>query len=715
VGRLESDMACSSRCKSMTCLGLGFSLFLVAIGCVAFAQVFFGSLKQQLVDNVIDLMHIDNTWDTAMYLGPRGEGPLEKRQFEVFLQSPQQHFEECVQLEGFTAADCPKGLTIAYIVHNITNPDEVLSGAKPIVQEIGPIWTLTTYQPLGADAALLNNNGVLDFRENYTFELHPTLCPEDSPCRSYLEMTVVTVNPLWASVADAGLEAPMLFAMMGGVCMPFDMVTCVGTIQALFQLDVAEAGAFIQAFVTAGQAAILNSGVFLAQAHAAAAGAPGGCTVSSVLLPPAKCASILATAFGTVLPKMILPGLRSVKGHGYGGIGGAAMPIFSKVVVQELLGWQGRTFTDAMTGAAGLSLFAMADLTKDATAQVNSRFGAQGVQYTIGQHCGMDVDCGTNFAWGPCTETDVCKPSAASGYAMKIPGRAWGAEGGFQEFSKAGARTVLYQNFTEIPVLIESEGPTTGKYGGEELETVSWHIASLFRRLENCNGSNPADSRGIDCDGPRNTVYKPVPLGPGTPPVPIYISAERFSNSLFRDPEFMNAGQVASPFNPEDRVEILMCKGDAQLCDEVNRVSFQLETEPETGAMVSMTFASQLNFRIGRVASPIHNVQDTLVPALVIQLSLSTSPKIREHLGKLQSAPALLDMFRYAGIAAGCSSCLLSIIFVLCAFSRLRSIHTKSERCPAPAAPAPAVAQPTLLSSSAEMVSKKPAADADAV
>lgn len=357
--------------------------------------------------------------------------------------------------------------------------------------------------------------------------------------------------------------------------------------------------------------------------------------MGSLVLPAQKCASVVA-GFENLLNQ----GWSSVLDQYSADYGvGAAMPLFVRVTVSQVLGLNGSEIFDPLTSQNASYKLLADSVAVPYEMQMASRFGAKGVAYRIGKDCSVDPACKPNASSDvdSCTVSDVCSPRSLDGYGSKIPGRAFGK--GFPQWTMVGAQV----NFTVGPVPVPYSVVTTKSkqvmVGGEQkqaLEYVHFEPNGWLRQLRNCSGVNLPSAAGRDCSGPPSTLLV-------SRDKPLYLSAPFFNSSVFQQTTSMNRGQVQVPFEPSDRVTMVPCVG-SQWCEDKDRFKWFLNAEPETGMLFEARVVFQLNARIGmgKGMPSVFNVSEALVPIAWEVIEQSASSAQLAKLVQAQTAPAAL-------------------------------------------------------------------------
>jgi hypothetical protein len=226
-----------------------------------------------------------------------------------------------------------------------------------------------------------------------------------------------------------------------------------------------------------------------------------------------------------------------------------------------------------------------------------------------------------------------------------VPGRIWDAPNAFPEYSEAGTEVPFF--FPTGTMHLKSKAMESKDVSNDKkLSFVSWKAKGLLRRTENCEGNATLGSQGLDCSSPLGTISKPVPLGPGMPALPAYLSWILFEKHFMEAGDFimMHEGQKEVPYDPADRTTITRCAGNAW-CDDDANLDFLLKTEPETGFLFGANVHFMLSLRIGTRPTLLHNFNDTLVPIAGLHVGAMASDKQQELLADLQILPRNLTFF----------------------------------------------------------------------
>jgi hypothetical protein len=228
-----------------------------------------------------------------------------------------------------------------------------------------------------------------------------------------------------------------------------------------------------------------------------------------------------------------------------------------------------------------------------------------------------------------------------------FPGRLFGATQGFSDATSKDARLPVFAYLGGMNIAMEyvSKGeqefavPEHGENTAAVLKAHELRLASMKRRLENCDGST-SDTPGIDCTGPAGTVN----LSPATAGLPAYVSMPFFDKAGFEDAARMNAGQPAedSPYEPSTRLKIFNCVGSdwclkGRTDPEHHRGS--LLVEPELGLPFSAKIVTQMNVRLGEGTMLLFpKMKDVMMPIWWLTNELVAPPAFLHPLVKLQGA-----------------------------------------------------------------------------
>lgn len=368
----------------------------------------------------------------------------------------------------------------------------------------------------------------------------------------------------------------------------------------------------------------------------------GTCSLDTLELPALTCATVLAKlldavpiTFGALAP--------------YYGTGTAA-PVFIQVTVAEALGFE-TNFTDPMSGTAGLSYAALLNM-KDAEgvfreAQMGKKFQAEGTGYNVrmgglAYDCRTDPDCKMSTPMpNSCTATDACNPTEMTGFhGLALPGRLWGESGGFDVLKK-GTKQRLFKDGMIAHTVASDELEVeikTGDHAGSMLKHFKHDLLGLYERNENCGGDLPG-TPGFDCEGPKHAMTL-APLQSGAPMYfsqPFFDTTQQFAN----DPSQKTMQYGPKSYNPEDKVDIIRCKGHAW-CTEKEYTTY-LKYESASGFVFAFQFAAQMNLRIGSAQSMFFpKMADSTIPVWWAIERVSPPDKILGLFYTMQSAPAML-------------------------------------------------------------------------
>merc|ERR1719359_764631 len=109
-------------------------------------------------------------------------------------------FKKCA--EENSAADCVDGLDIAIAIFNVTNPEDVVNGKKPALQELGPFFIKKYIDRANIDTETWDKDGVAKFQHVATFELDAAKC--GNVCKDLLKAKVVVPNPAYNTFIAIG-------------------------------------------------------------------------------------------------------------------------------------------------------------------------------------------------------------------------------------------------------------------------------------------------------------------------------------------------------------------------------------------------------------------------------------------------------------------------------------------------------------------------------
>jgi len=325
------------------------------------------------------------------------------------------------------------------------------------------------------------------------------------------------------------------------------------------------------------------------------------------------------------------------------------MPVFIRATARQAIGFKGASIQDplfgpvlAQAGLPGLSFNGAPDRAMPAPPhQMAEKFGVEGVDfvkdYVNVLFCPLfDADCDAT-----CTESATCQPPVMTGFTRKVPANAWGSHGSFPEYSQVGQTASIFDSLTGLTLTLRSRGRQTRAVGdGSQLDFVPWQLAALPKRTENCAGDPAKGQQGIDCNAPLGQIT--VPLVPGLYSGWVYFGRDHMLEADF---EALQGGQITVPYDPAERVTIERCEGNSW-CDGEHS-GFRMETEPETGAIISTHLHFQTSMRIGMQPTLLHpaGFNDAVVPVLSLEVQAGASSKIEGKLAQLQGMPGQLNLF----------------------------------------------------------------------
>ena len=632
-------------------------------------------MKRDTEAMLVNLMHIDNTYETTVKGPLMAEGTSERKQYLDWKRTPEELKRDCMKDDDLGESECKPYLHYVLSVFNVTNMDDVVSNvAKPRVEQVGPIYMKIERRvfPLSTTEATWDADGIANFMERYNFTVDEENC--DQACMDLLDAPVIVPNPYWSFLLGQSMEPLLLYTfVIGGLQAAgpatFDLA---GTQLGLDQGS--ESVAFADAFLRAAPEALMyNLGVFLATAASAAASASPVCMLGSFPLVAAKC-SALQSGLSTMLTSVVWPGMQAMYANNYGSA--ASMPVFIRATVRQVLGYEAGIpdplFSSLVT-QLGLPLLNFnAAVNREMQApphQMASRFGVEGVEfvkdYYVPQLCQMfDPDCSAS-----CNETATCTLSYSTGFTAKLPPNAWGAAGGFPEYSQSGTVVDLWNSVSGTALKIRSRGRQTKDTGlGSKLDVVSWDMVSMPRRTENCAAVPALGSPGLDCSSPRGSVS--VPLIAGIYTSWVYFGEDHMTTTDFNAWE--SAGQSASPYSPADRVNIVRCSGNPW-CDS-DHTRFRVESEPESGAIIGLELHLQFCLRIGTRPTLLHpsGFDDATVPVVSMHIYSPESAKVLDKMSQLQGVPGYFNLMLVSSIIGLAIAILCSIGGVIYPIRRAR-------------------------------------------
>ncbi|CAE8685489.1 unnamed protein product [Polarella glacialis] len=696
---------CCGQRKLVVVGGLcGIGLILVSIALFVAGGFYFLQQKNLYIQNAEDLLYIDGTLETS-FEGPLGTAVAEQTQFSKWAWNSKERFDDCVQTAGRSAETCSRGAyQVQVVVFNVTNPLEVVLGtAKPKVQEIGPLYLYSMKSRINVDVNLWNAEKVARFQLSETFEIDAERC-EDG-CKALLDMEIVVPNIGWGGLMEVpgGQQVALYSFACIGIQQTFADKTkwpALGSI--LFGLDAgSESQAFASAFLVTDvaqvQASVLKfmQSLKAAQAEAAKGNSDAKCLMGTYLLNVTKCTNMEGTFKGFI--PTVLSTLRTLYGSAYGV--GDAMPIFIKKKVRDVIGFgPGAGFSDPILGNATFASYLAAQDSVDRFQELwmGSDQGLKGLgtvkKYQDAAYdCRIDADCKLSDPdkYDSCTADATCTPQEYYGYCQNhFPGQLWGDALG-SEAASVGSSVPVFFSGQSVPMKVVSDN-TLRVRASDGSEKELRYRKALFdylpRRLESCNstGAPGSGTPGIDCDGPPHTTK----VG-ATRRVPLYGSLALFDHTGIDEAALGARGQVKAPYNAEDRVDIIRCKG-TPWCDDPDKYSLYVKFEPELGFWFDAALPLQLAFRVGQTPSLLYpNMQDSLIPVLISIIRNSASEPALEQIQMLQGVPSRIDGAQtillgviIAGIVLGCIICIgtLYVKFAKSPEAEPRTISIGTER-----------------------------------
>eukprot|EP00933_Yihiella_yeosuensis_P051129 TRINITY_DN48977_c0_g1_i1.p1 TRINITY_DN48977_c0_g1~~TRINITY_DN48977_c0_g1_i1.p1 ORF type:complete len:739 (-),score=133.05 TRINITY_DN48977_c0_g1_i1:46-2262(-) len=630
---------------------------LLAVICIGAGSLHFAPLKANLFSNIHDLMFIDNTKETS-FEGPLGKSVSEKEQFDQWKKTAKEVFQQCLQDGGDPHTDCINGLDFEVAIFNVTNAEDVvLHGAKVKLQELEPIFAKKYFDKFDVDAAHWDLTGVARFRQNTTIELDQHRCGVS--CRELLKKEVVIPNPAWATISAQGAELAFgIILAAQGLAMQMPPAALKGVATSKFGMsNGTETDVFLHTFFFEANAMLklATIGAFL-QTTVAASATGGTCRMGRLSLPVSTCLKVLTT-FQAMIPAAWNATMAMV-GPAYNV--GIAAPVFIRVTVEQALGFNGKGFTDALTQEVGLTFGTLTSKVDPAglyrEVQMGSKWGVFGTSYytkygAASYDCRYDSDCKlTSASLDSCQKSNVCKPRDLEGYAgQALPGKVWGNKRGFQDMLGQGSHINLFYEGSVTPMVSVGartmQLPSYKDEDGKTLQYADFRLASLQRRVENCDGKGPG-SPGFDCKGPASTLN----MAPALNSMPFYLSMPHFKNELELEPMQVNSSRThgGAPYSPSDRANITPCSGNVW-CDNLSleKYSSYLWVEPETGNVIAGMATIQGNIRLA--SSPMPSIfhpklHDALVPVYWTREGLIAPVKILSDLATLQNAPSQLSL-----------------------------------------------------------------------
>jgi len=628
-----------------TCVGLSVACCIISLGLtgVAFA-LFIAEKRKQLFDNVNDLMFIDNTEQT-FFQGPIGEATSEREQFQKWAQSSHDMYKECLREEGNTKEECTDGRPFLVTVFNVTNAFDVVMGEKVKVQEFGPLHFLERELKTSVDKAYWDQTGIAKFQSTKTYALDEQRCT--LACRALLKAEIVVPNPVWnALVAAPGVELAFAIALVHvGIikATPQDQLPFVGV--DLFNLIAgAENDAFVSTFLTEPDMMrrLAAIGAFLATTKGALSAMMAGdlsktCLLGAHAMPVSRCVALLKATQQAVPKAWRLATTATRPSYG----AGLANPVFIRVTVEQLLGFDGSSFMDPLTRMSGVNFAALTPYIEQSELLMASKFGERGTSYYAKFNnaivdCRFDRDCTLEDASriDSCEPSSACTPHSLGGYKMQLPGRLWGEAGGFPGYPAGKVFQMLVKG---LHVSMVSKGEFDMDIGQFALKYTRFLLSNIKRRTENCNGTGPG-SKGFDCDSPYSAVY----IGHMAGDKPLYLSVPYFNGDLMQNPGEVQVGQDSEPYSALSRVEITPCTGNSW-CNDTDplRDLLYMYVEPESGIPFAGQNPTQINLRIGRHASSYFpQMRDAIVPIYTKRSMVSAPQRTLQVLAKMQATPA---------------------------------------------------------------------------
>jgi hypothetical protein len=212
---------------------------------------------------------------------------------------------------------------------------------------------------------------------------------------------------------------------------------------------------------------------------------------------------------------------------------------------------------------------------------------------------------------------------------------------GSDNFMKDGVNVRSYASDNIHFFFWSSQAPEVYEVDGQLLSFIPYKFANSQRFFENCDGADPNNSPGTDCNSPLSTKNWMLPF-------PLYWHEYHLLDLLPPDDR-----QVEVPYDPSTRVEYL---SDSISQDAPNTVSTygvtygktgMFDFEPNLGAIWRVFGMANLGWRIkgGLILQP--DVVDAVIPVWTLFQGLEAPSSILSGLISIQQAPT-----KISGLAA---------------------------------------------------------------
>ncbi|EER11120.1 hypothetical protein Pmar_PMAR020099 [Perkinsus marinus ATCC 50983] len=179
--------SCCCRCKPWVFFILSAVAVVISIVCFVIAIVAMVPFYNAFIDGINYGRFIDNTYQTTDCENMvAGDATCGGKAYDAWLMSSDELYNTCMSDQEPSSSAvalssawcdassddcskdmCQKGMQYDYYAYNLTNPEEVLKGAKPIVQELTPVHTAMsiTKNESSVDTDLWNKEGIAHWQE----------------------------------------------------------------------------------------------------------------------------------------------------------------------------------------------------------------------------------------------------------------------------------------------------------------------------------------------------------------------------------------------------------------------------------------------------------------------------------------------------------------------------------------------------------------------
>lgn len=354
-------------------------------------------------------------------------------------------------------------------------------------------------------------------------------------------------------------------------------------------------------------------------------------------------------------------------------------PRFIRMTVAQMVGWDNQAFPDRFTGQPITLGFARPVTNGPPTEQYRSSKipDWKGLSYFKmyngqTQNCAFDRDCMAQASFaqnGTCVANDMCTPNYAAGWDAKfVPGTLNGK--GTDEFHQVNAEARLFVGQIFSAATLKNIEPDSDWRG---IKIDRWTLKDIDFRVENCDGSEPGNSAGIDCDSPRGTLnlgYFSSPT-PATVRVPVYASLPHFT--------LIPGTSSRDNYHPGERVSIVSCTGDSD-CQGTREFTVDIFTEPLTGALLNGQQRLQLNVAFPPTANgQTGNMTDgLLLPAFWLNKHQTAFGFQIDAVKTLQSGPTLFNILLGILLAVGIVLLIAAVILALLGWRRRKILREMS-------------------------------------